>query len=64
MYTFTFPAGVTCASSDTSIPITDDVISENDEIFNINIVKISLPFGVKLGDVNKATVRILDNDSK
>ena len=64
VYTFTFPAGTTCASSDISIPITDDMISENDETFNIVIIEISLPFGVKLGSVNKATVRILDNDSK
>lgn len=64
IYNFTFPAGATCASPNVSIPITDDEISEYDETFHIAIMEISLPYGIKLGDVGRAIVRIEDNDSK
>ena len=64
MYNFTFPAGAICASSDASIPIIDDIISENDEVFSIVIMEMSLPFGVKLVGTNTVKVVIEDNDSK
>jgi len=62
MYNVTFPAGVTCASFD--IPINDDMISEDYETFDITIMELSLPYGVILGGTDKATVTIVDNDSK
>lgn len=63
-YNFTFLAGAICASPDSSIPITDDTVSESDETFSITIMERSLPYGIKLGDVSTVTVRIVDNDSK
>ena len=64
MYNFTFPAGATCASSDASIPIIDDTISENDETFSIVIMERYLPYGIELSGTAKATIFIEDNDSK
>jgi len=64
MYNFTFPAGVTCATPDASIPIIDDSISENNEMFYIVILNNSLPYGIKFGSTNRAKVTIEDNDSK
>lgn len=61
-YAVTFPAGATCASFD--IPINDDMISEPIEAFYIDILKLSLPLGIKLGDLNRAQVNIIDNDSE
>jgi len=62
MYTVSFPAGVTCASLDVPIKINDDLISEADEVFDIYVVEILLPYGVIID--NKAKVIILDNDCK
>lgn len=64
MYNFTFPAGATCASSDSSIPIIDDTISENDEMFSIALMETYLPYGIKLSGTARATIFIEDNDSK
>jgi len=62
MYTVSFPVGATCASFDFPIKINDDSISEADEIFDIYVVEMLLPYGVILG--NKAEVIIVDNDCK
>ena len=58
----TFPAGVKCAPFD--IPIINDDKSENDETFSVEILRNSLPFGVNLGEQDKADVTIIDNDCK
>ena len=61
-YTVTFPAGVTSVPFD--VPISDDNILEDDEVFTL-IINNSLPNRVT---VNKrrgqATVFILNSDSK
>ena len=62
IYNYTFYAGSTCASPDADIKITDDMISEKEESFEICIVPFTLPFGVKSG--GPATIIIRDNDSK
>ena len=58
-YIVIFPAGTSCSSFD--IPIIDDIESEDDETF---IVDMSLPFGTRLGDNITADVVIEDNDSE
>ena len=58
----TFPIGVTCAPFD--IPIMDDMLSEDNETFNIVIMEESLPFGIILDDPDNTTVTIVDNDCK
>ena len=63
VYEFTFLAGETCATSIDPIPIIDDRISERDESVRINIIKLSLPFGVQTSR-DRATITIKDNDSK
>ena len=56
----TFPIGVTCVSF--NISLIDDVLSEDNETFNITILEESLPFGVILDDHDKTTVTIVEND--
>ena len=58
----TFLSGVICASFD--VPIINDELSEIDETFDIKITRDSLPFGVILGDHDRTTVTIDDNDGK
>ena len=58
----TFPIGVTCAPF--NISLIDDVLSEDNETFNISILEESLPFGVILDDPDKTTVTIVENDCK
>ena len=61
-YNVTFPAGTSCSSFD--IPILDDDTSEDDEIFRVTIMDMSLPFGTILGDDITADVVIEDDDSE
>ena len=61
-YLVTFPAGTNCSS--VNIPINNDSISEDNETFNISILIMSLPFGIKLGGIDEAEVVITDNDCK
>ena len=61
-YNVTFPAGQTTATFD--VPINDDNILEGNENFMITISPSSLPSGVFVGDPDKATVIIVDNDCK
>ena len=56
----TFKVGVPSASF--SIPITDDKILEQDEMFTIGISL--LPINVIVGGVSEATVIIVNDDSK
>jgi len=57
-----FPAGVFAVSVDVSI--IDDNIFEQDEIFQVTIDPISLPYGVNLGSNAAAEVKIMDDDCK
>ena len=59
-HTVTFPAGVTRISFDTVI--TNDVILENDEQFNLIINSSSLPTGVSGSHPSLVTVTIVDDD--
>jgi len=61
-YEVTFPAGAICASLD--IPINDDMISEKTEAFYVDILNLSLPLGVQLGDHSRTQVNIIDNDGE
>ena len=61
-YTVTFPAGSTTATFD--VPINNDMISEGNEDFKLNIDEASLPGSVRLGTPDEATVTIIDDDSK
>ena len=61
-YNVTFRAGRNCSSFD--IPIINDTESEKNESFRITIMEMSLPFGIKLGDIITADVVIEDNDSE
>ena len=62
IYNYTFHAGSVCAHPDANITIADDEQLEKDEKFEISIIKLALPFGVKPG--LPATIIINDNDSK
>ena len=62
IYNVTFSTGATCAVF--NIAIHDDMLSENDETFNIVIMERSLPYGIEVGNYHSAVVAILDNDSK
>ena len=59
-YTVTFPAGVTHISFDTVI--TNDVILEKNEEFNLIINSSSLPTGVSGSHPSLVTVTIVDDD--
>ena len=59
-YNVTFSVGIPSASF--SIPITDDEILEQDEMFTIGISL--LPIDVIVGDVSETTVTIVNDDSK
>ena len=59
-YTVAFPAGVTRISFDTVI--TNDLILENDEEFNLIINSSSLPTGVSDSHPSLVTVTIFDDD--
>ena len=61
-YTVTFPAGQTIATF--NIPITDDMMLEEDENFMLAIDETSLPDGVTRGTPGEATVNIVDDDRK
>ena len=62
IYNYTFHAGSTCASPDSNITITDDMISEDEESFHIRIMPFTLPFGVITS--GPALFLIRYNDSK
>ena len=61
-YTITFPPGR--VNSSLTIPITDDIILEENEIFNITVRVTSalILSRVATGDLSQVTVNILDND--
>ena len=57
-----FPAGVISASFD--VPINDDNILEEDEIFKFTIDLSSLPNAVTGSNPLQATVTVVDDDCK
>ena len=57
-----FPGGTTRAKFD--VYTKDDVLFEPNERFSISVDPLSLPHGVVLGSIPRATVSITDNDSK
>ena len=59
-HTVTFPAGVTRVLFEVSI--TNDIILENDEEFNLIINSSSLPTGVSDSHPSLVTVTIVDDD--
>ena len=61
-YTVTFPVGATSASF--SVSINNDYALEDDEYFMLTIDPSSLPTGVTCGDIDQATVTIVDNACK
>ena len=61
-YNITIPAGQTTSSFNVSI-IDDDVLEGNED-FNLIILAESLPNNITLGDHNRSTVTIMDDDSK
>ena len=61
-YTVTFPAGKTTVIF--NIPINDDNILEGNENFILTINTSSLSDGVTRGDLDQATVTIVDNDDR
>ena len=61
-YTVTFPIGVTMVPF--NVPITDDMILEGNEYFDLIIVPGSLPNDVTRGNPNRASVTIVDNDGQ
>ena len=62
-YNVTFTPGMTTASL--SIPINDDNVFEETEIFRLNIIEsTSLPNDVTLGSPRSAVIAIQDNDGK
>ena len=58
----TFLAGQTSVPFE--VPINDDNIFEGNEDFDLNIIRTTLPNGVDRGDPFRATVTIVDNESK
>ena len=61
-YNVTIPAGRTTVSFDVLI-LDDNVLEENEE-FILTILAESLPNDIRLGNPNKSTVTIVDDDSK
>ena len=61
-YSITFPAGTTRASF--NVKITDDTLRERNEKFFLSIDQSSLPSDVNIGNYNRTTVTILDNECK
>ena len=61
-YNVTIPAGDTSVSF--VIPITDDEVVENDEIFRLTIMPESLPYLVSRGNPGVAMVTIVSDDGK
>ena len=62
IYNIIIPAGETSVPFD--IGINNDNILEDDENFDLTIVRKTLPDGVSRGNPNSATVTIVDNDRK
>ena len=62
LYNVTFPASVIGGVID--IPVCNDIVLEEDELFNISVVSQSLADNVTVGSVNEATVVIVDDDRK
>ena len=61
-YTVTFPAGAISASFNVSV--NNDYILEDNEDFILTINSPSLPTGITRGDLDQATVIIVDNACK
>ena len=61
-YEVIIPAGTTCSSIE--IPINNDMISEPDVEFTVQIMKESLPLGVMPSDNTMTDVKIIDDDSE
>ena len=61
-YNVTFTAGQTSVPFD--VPINDDNILENTEMFTLTIDSSTLPDRVTVGDPDQTTVDILDSDSE
>ena len=61
-YTVTIPAGQTTATF--NVPINDDNVLEGNENFTLTINTSSLSNGVTHGNLDQATVTILDNDDR
>ena len=62
LYNVTFPANVTTRLLD--ISVCDDEVFEPEESFSISIVSNSLPDNVMDGNLNQATITIVDDDCK
>ena len=62
LYNVTFPANVTTRLLD--IPVCDDEVFEPEESFSISVVSNSLPDNVMDGNLNQATIVIVDDDCK
>ena len=60
--TVIFPAGSTTASFD--VIIFDDNKFEAGESLHLDIIEISLPYGINLGSPRSSILVILDDDSK
>ena len=60
-YTVTFPTGDTIVPF--NVPINDDNILENTEMFTVTIDP-SLPSRVTVGNPDQSTVTIMDNDGE
>lgn len=56
------PAGHMTKSFD--LTILEDIIIEDIESFQLSIVDLSLPHDVSVGNIQSATVNIVDNDCK
>ena len=61
-YTVIFPAGVTMVAFD--VPITDDMVLEDNENFMLTINSSSLPDYITRSTPPEATVTIVDDDRK
>ena len=61
-YIIQFNVGMTRASF--SIPISDDNILEDNELFDLNVNELSLPEDVDVGSIGQAIVSIVDDESK
>ena len=62
-YFFTIPAGMTSTAFNATIIIDDNILEES-EIFYFNVNSSSLPNDITAGSLFKATVIIMDDDSK
>ena len=64
VFNYTFLAGEKFASPDGNITIIDDFHSETDEVLYLQILQVSLPYGIETKDKDPVQIIIVDDESE